>query len=364
MKIDFSEQSLHRYLRIIVIMVSVIGLKIIGDVLYAGKDLILPIALAGFMSFIIGPSIDWLEKKKIPKWLAISIPLLITTGGLFFLGVLIKSNFQSFVVEFPKYEARTKELFEHVLGVLNLPVDLFSGSPKNWFNDPRFEQYFDNFSLTNTISSLLSSLSNVLSNAFLVILFLMFMLAGRNQLVVKVQKAFASETADRITLILSNINSQIQKYIIAKTLISLLTAVLVIIVLYAFGVEFALVWGLLTFLLNFIPNVGSIIATGLPLSIAIIQFDSFAPVIWIFGILMGIQTIVGNVIDPKYIGKSINLSPLVVLFSLIFWGWLWGIIGMFLSVPIMVIVKIILENIPELRFLSVLMSTEKMEKAP
>ncbi len=136
----------------------------------------------------------------------------------------------------------------------------------------------------------------------------MFMLAGRNQLVVKVQKAFESETADRITMILSNINAQIQKYIIAKTLISLLTALLVVIVLYAFGVEFALVWGLLTFLLNFIPNVGSIIATGLPLSIAIIQFDSFVPVIWIFGILMGIQTIVGNVIDPKYIGKSINLS--------------------------------------------------------
>lgn len=362
MNLDFNEQSLQRYLRIMVVMISIIGLKTIGDVLYAGKNLILPIALAGFMSFILGPSIDWLENKRFPRWLAITIPLLATSGILFFLGVLIKSNVQSFVVEFPKYEARTKELFENIMGFLNIPVDLFIGSPKKWFNDPRFEQYFDNFSLTNTISTLLSSLSNVLSDTFLVLLFLMFMLSGRNQLIVKVQKAFKSETADRITLILSNINAQIQKYIIAKTIISLLTALLVVIVLYAFDVEFALVWGILTFLLNFIPNIGSIIATGLPLTIAIIQYDSFVPVFWLGGILMGIQTIVGNVIDPKYIGRSINLSSLVVLFSLIFWGWLWGIIGMFLSIPIMVIIKIILENIPELRFISIMMSVQKPEK--
>ncbi|TNE71624.1 AI-2E family transporter [bacterium] len=350
-----------RYLRIISIMLTIIGLKVVGEMLFAGKSLILPFALALFLSFILGPIIDFLEKKRIPRWLAILIPILLTGFVFFFLGMLIKSNVQSFVIEFPKYETRTKALYENVLSLLNIPTDVFTGSPKSWIDDPRLSQYLENFSLTNTISGILGALSNLLSNALLVLLFLMFLLSGRNQLIIKLQKAFKEETANQITSIVKNINSQVQKYIIAKTIISIVTAILVMIVLYSFGVEFALIWGILTFLLNFIPNVGSIIATLLPLTIAVIQFDSFVPIIWIGGILMAIQTVVGNVIDPKYIGKSINLSALVVLLSLIFWGWLWGIIGMFLSVPIMVIIKIILENIPELKFMSTLMSAEKPE---
>jgi predicted PurR-regulated permease PerM len=120
-------------------------------------------------------------------------------------------------------------------------------------------------------------------------------------------------------------------------------------------VEFAIIWGLLAFLLNFIPNIGSVIATILPLPIVYIQFGHFSTVFWVALFLIGIQAVIGNFLDPRIVGKSLHLSPLVVLFSLMFWGWLWGFIGMFLAVPISVIIKIIFENSQSLKFLSVLM---------
>lgn len=359
MKIDLNDMSAIRYLKLIGFMSVLIGLKILGDMLYSGKALILPLALAVFLTYIIGPLIDYLRFKRFPKWLSVTLPILLTGLVFFFLGIIIKSNVESFVVEFPKYEARTTVLLKQVLTFVNISPETLDSSPKMWFNDPALSQYLDNFSLTKIISTVLGSISNLLSDIFLVLLFLLFMLSGRNTLVIKISKAFKPSTAERISQIIRNINQQIQKYIIAKTLISLLTSILVLIVLYSFDVKFALVWAILTFLLNFIPNVGSILATILPVSIAVIQFESFSPVLWLGGILLTIQTIVGNVIDPKYIGKSIDLSAIVVLFSLIFWGWLWGIIGMFLSVPIMVSIKITLENIPELRFLAILMSAEE-----
>jgi AI-2 transport protein TqsA len=121
-------------------------------------------------------------------------------------------------------------------------------------------------------------------------------------------------------------------------------------------VEFAIIWGLLTFLLNFIPNIGSVIATILPLLIAFIQFDSVGTLFWLALLLSGVQMIIGNFIDPRVVGRSVNLSPLVVLCSLMFWGWLWGFIGMFLAVPISVIIKIVFENTRSLKFISILMS--------
>lgn len=359
MKIDLNDDSVLRYFKLIGLMTALIGLKIIGEMLYFGKALILPLALAVFLTYFIGPMIDYLRHKRFPKWLSVTLPILLTSLVFFFLGVIIKTNVENFVIEFPKYEARTVVLLKQVLSFVDISPETLDSTPKVWLDDPVISQYLNDFSLTKIISTVLGSISNLLSDTFLVLLFLLFMLSGRNTLEIKIHKAFKPSTAQRLSSIFKNINTQIQKYIVAKTLISLLTAILVLIVLYSFDIKFALVWAILTFLLNFIPNVGSIIASILPVSIAVIQFESFSPVIWLGAILLTIQAIVGNVIDPKYIGKSIDLSAIVVLFALIFWGWLWGIIGMFLSIPIMVTIKITLENIPELRFLAILMSAEK-----
>ena len=152
------------------------------------------------------------------------------------------------------------------------------------------------------------------------------------------------------------IDHQIQKYLAIKTIVSLATGLMAALVLLIFGVDFAIVFGFMTFLLNYIPNIGSIIATSLPVLIAVFQFETIWPAFWILIILGSIQMLMGNLLEPRLMGQGLGLSPLVVLFSLFFWGWLWGIPGMILAVPIAAIIKIVCSNVPSLEFVGELMS--------
>jgi predicted PurR-regulated permease PerM len=230
---------------------------------------------------------------------------------------------------------------------------------ENLSETPGISAIFKDISIKDTVSSILRSISDILSDFFVVILYLVFLLIGRHGLISKFDLAFNSETSRRMKTIVKKINQEINKYIITKTLISLLTGGLVTMALWLFDVEFAFIWGLLTFLLNFIPNIGSLIATAFPIIFSIVQFDNILIVIWITAVLLLIQFLIGNVLEPKVVGKSTGISPVVVLFSLIFWGYVWGIVGMVLAVPIAVLIKIVLENISELKPLSVLMSDYK-----
>ena len=147
-----------------------------------------------------------------------------------------------------------------------------------------------------------------------------------------------------------------RQYLIAKTLISLATGGVTTGILYIFGVDFALLWGFLTFLLNFIPNFGSIVAGIFPVVLARLQFDSASTALILLVLLVTTQMVMGNVIEPKLLEFSLDLSPLLVLVALIFWGWLWGVWGMILAVPMMSILKIIFENFDTLRPIGLLMS--------
>ena len=164
------------------------------------------------------------------------------------------------------------------------------------------------------------------------------------------------------THLVHNIDSQIQRYLAIKTVVSFFTGVFAMAVLMLFGLDFAILFGLLTFILNYIPNIGSFIATAFPVIIAIFQFETIWPAVWILVILVLIQQIMGAFVEPRLMGKGLDLSPLVILFFLFFWGWLWGIPGMILAVPIAAIVKIVISNIPELDFIAVFMSRGKEAK--
>lgn len=345
--------------RIIVACLGLLSAIAIGLVLYYTRSIILPFALAVFISYVLNPLITFFEKRKIPVAIAILLSIIITFLILNLVGVLIYGSIKSFAADFPKYEARVDQIYHSVLKFLDIPQAPIAGGEQE---GDRFGIMADiqNLSISGIILKTLGSIMNFLSNTALVLLFLLFILVGRKQLTHKIELAFKHEMSARISSIITNINKEIQKYLVAKTLISFITGALAAIVLFLFGVEFALVWGLLTFLLNFIPTIGSFAAVLLPLGVAFFQFsDHLIMLFWLALILIAIQSTIGNVVDPRVVGKSLNLSPLVVLFSLIFWGWLWGIIGMFLAVPLAVIAKIIFENIDSLRFLSVLMSARR-----
>jgi predicted PurR-regulated permease PerM len=341
--------------RLIIGLLSIITVIAVGFVLYQVRSIILPFALAVFISYVLNPLIEFFERRKVPTFLSIIIALVITFLVLNFFGMLVYTSIRSFASDFPKYSTRLNMFIQQALDFLNIPREALvsqtgEGDGLQWLAS------FRELSLHKIILNTLGSVLNIMSNTFLVLLFLLFILIGRNQMNRKMKLAFEDQTAFRIGNMVKNINLQIQRFLIAKGSISLATGILFAFILYVFGVQFAVIWGLLAFLLNFIPNIGSIIATILPLPIAFIQFGNIGNVFWLALILGGIQLTIGNFIDPRIVGQRVNLSPLLVLFSLMFWGWLWGIIGMFLAIPISVVIKIIFENIESLRFISVLMS--------
>jgi predicted PurR-regulated permease PerM len=185
-----------------------------------------------------------------------------------------------------------------------------------------------------------------------------FILAERESFTKRLVNQLGRENAEPILKSLQQINNSVQQYLGLKTLISFLTGALVTIVLTIAGVDFALLWGVLTFILNFIPTIGSIVATLPPIAITLFQSASISKTLVIAILLLCIQFLVGNVLEPKLMGRGLNLSPLVVLFSLIFWGWLWGIPGMLLSIPLTAAIRIAMEQIEATKTVAVLISSK------
>jgi len=333
------------------VSIAFLGLIVVfiaGVLLRLAKPVLFPFFLAIFISFVLYPVLDFLTRLKIPKAVSILFILFITFFVLYLLGVLFYSSGKAFASEFPKYGQK-------ISSILVSLEEKFRLTPLKW--DPL--EWVGQLDISKIGSLVLASLGpffSFISNLFLILIFLIFILAGRGKTKAKIQNSFEEKRAKKITEVIKNIDNQIQKYLAIKTVVSFFTGLFATVVLLIFGVDFAIVFGFLTFLLNYIPNIGSIVATALPVLIATFQFETFWPAFWILIILGSIQMLMGNFVEPKLMGQGLGLSPLVVLFSLFFWGWLWGIPGMILAVPIAAVIKIVCSNITSLEFVGELMS--------
>lgn len=319
-----------------------------GLILRLAKPVLFPFFLAVFFYFILSPALDFLTRLKIPKAISIIFILLVTFSVLYLLGFFFYNSGKSFASDLPKYGQKLTSIVETI-------QNKFKVGGARW----NLLAWVENLNMEKVGTFFLSTLGpffSFISNLFLILIFLIFMLAGKGKVNMKVESSFDKERASKILTIFQNINGQIQKYLVIKTVISLITGILATMVLLIFGVEFAIVFGFLTFILNYIPNIGSIIATAFPALIAAFQFESLWPAFWIVILLIMIQMTLGNIVEPKLMGQGLGLSPLFVLFSLFFWGWLWGIAGMVLAVPITAIIKIICGNFPSLKIVEALMS--------
>lgn len=328
----------------LVIIVIFIG----GVVLRLAKPVLFPFFLAIFLSFILSPVLDFLTQLKIPKAISIVFILIVTFFVIYLLGVLFYSSGKSFASEFPKYGQKISSILSSLQEKLKLSG--YARDPLNWVGQ------LDISKIGGFLLSSLGPFFSFLTNLFLIFVFMIFILAGRGKTKDKIRISFSAKRSSKIIDVIAKIDSQIQRYLAIKTIVSFVTGVLATVVLMIFSVDFAIVFGFLTFLLNYIPNIGSIIATALPLTIAVFQFETLWPAFWILMILGAIQMTMGNFVEPRLMGEGLGLSPLVVLFSLFFWGWLWGIPGMILAVPIAAIIKIVCNNIPSLEFVAALMS--------
>jgi len=337
---------------LIVIFLGVLTLLAVGVVLSELQSVLLPFIIALFLSNIFKPLVLFLRKKKIPMFLSLLVVLLIIVMLVAGLSMIVSSSAQSFAQEYPKYHAKLEGLLKVTLEQLESLADRIGIKPE----DIKFSDAISIGSITSLITAGVGSFITSLGDAFLIFLFLIFILAGSGNLIEKIDDAFDPNHSLRISSIIRNIDDKIRKYLVTKTLVSLGTGTLTTVILTIIGVDFALLWGFLTFLLNFIPNVGSLISTLFPTLIALLQFDSLTQPILVVVLLIVAQNVMGNVVEPRLMAFSLNLSPLLILVGLIFWGWLWGMWGMILAVPIMSIIKIIFENIDPLKPFAHLMS--------
>jgi predicted PurR-regulated permease PerM len=270
------------------------------------------------------------------------------------LGTLIYTSAASFIHEFPRYEAKMTALFHDTLKSLSIQQE----DVQNYIDRFDWGKAFGQFSVSKFMSGTLGSFVNFIINIILVLIFMMFILAGWTRLHRRIDRAFEPERAQRIAAMIESVEERVQTYLLAKTIISLGTALVGMGILVLFGVDFVIICGLFIFLLNFIPNIGSVIASLFPLLLCFLEFGLSWKLPLLAACMVGLQMLFGNVLEPMLMGKGLNLSPLVVLLSLIFWGWVWGIIGMVLAVPLTATLKIIFEEIDTLRPIAILMSQE------
>ena len=216
--------------------------------------------------------------------------------------------------------------------------------------------YFDPSKIMGLVTTTLSGFSSVLGNIFLLLLTVVFMLSEGQGFAKKLHVAFddSVETERR----LDNVLTMVNRYMAIKTMISLATGVIIGTVLWLMGVDFFILWALLAFLLNYIPNIGSIIAAVPAVILTFLQLG-FVPAGFVIALFVAVNMIMGSVVEPRFMGRSLGLSTLVVFLSLIFWGWLLGMVGMLLSVPLTMIFKIALENSSDGRWFAILLSSDE-----
>lgn len=324
-----------------------LSIFLLGVFLRLAKSFLIPFVLALLIYFIISPLLDLLAKWKIPRSVAVGIILLATALVLYLMGVMFYESGKSFALEIPKYGHKLGVLIESVRQTFHMSATKWD--PLTWL------QTMDINKLGSVALTSLGTFLSFISNLFLVLIFLIFMLAGRGKINEKIARSFSPPRASQLGRIIHNIDGKIQKYLVIKTAISVTSGILTTFILMAFGVDFAVVFGFITFLLNYIPQIGSFISKVFPFLIAIVQFSSVWKAVWILVILTFVDAL-WLLVEPRLMGRGLGLSPLAILFFLFFWGWLWGIPGMILAVPLMSVLKIILSNFPSFKFVEALLS--------
>ena len=316
----------------------------------AAASIIIPFLLAAFISIVASPPFYWLQKKKIPKVAALLIVILIFIFFIFIIVLMIGTSINDFTTRIPFYESKLENQVDAVITWLN----------EKGFTEEKIElkEMFNPASILMLVGNALNEISGIFANGFLILLTVVFMLLEVSSLPVKLKKAFKDpdQSINRVQSIYNNIN----KYIAIKTWISLATGSLAAILCFIIGVDYPILWGMLAFVLNYIPTIGSLIALIPPVLLTIVQIGPLEALIVLVGFVF-INTIMGNILEPRMMGRGLGLSTLVVFLSLIFWGWVLGPVGMLLSVPLTISIQIIFESSEETKWIAVLLGSEKTE---
>ncbi len=319
-------------------------------------SIIVPMVIAFFIFILINPMLSRMDKLRVPRLLSMLIALLIV-AAVFVLFLYVFFVMVNMLMRpdtgISAYAARVAQLDMAVSAWLAPYLDenpetfsLLSWLNINWYSV-----------LISGLSSVSSKFISVLSDALLVFLYLMFIILERQTVMPKLLAALPRGKVQRASQMVERMNRQTSRYLLTKVIISIATGIMFYFASIISHLDFALVWGVLAVILNFIPTIGSIVCTAGTIIMAIIQFaPDWGNIIYVTLLMISIEMVLGNIIDPRLQGVQLNISPLVILVSLAIWGYVWGIPGMFLAVPLTSMIQIICANVPSLRPIAIILS--------
>ncbi|MEA3374211.1 MAG: AI-2E family transporter [Campylobacterota bacterium] len=313
------------------------------------SSIIVPLLLSVFIAIILSPLFEWLKSKHLPDALALTLVITFFIGLVSLVAMLVGNSAQDFSDNLPLY---TQQLEARFSGIVTNLASWGIGLPEGGL-----KQLFDPNVAVGYAAGMLKGMGSALTNSFVILLMVIFMLSESRDFVQKIVRMDGEAIGQ-----FEEVADKIKHYMVLKAVISLGTGVTVSVMLMVIGVDYAFLWGVVAFLFNFIPNIGSIIAAVPVVLLAFIQLDAISAGIVAIGFLV-INTLFGSVIEPKVMGKGLGISTLIVFLSLIFWGWLLGPVGMLLSIPLTIMAKIALDARPNTRWVAMLLGAAEEEKA-
>lgn len=318
-------------------------------ILITGQDLLIPFVFAVLIWFLVRKIKSVLERvrffrKRFPNWLK----TVITSGVLLSIvgsvGTVLTASINSLAKAYPRYEANVNLMTNKINEMFSIDLAAL------------LADFMVDFDFGSILESIFSSLTGLFGNAFMILIYVLFVFLEEASFQIKLRAIFKGSEYRRTREILDKIEGSITNYIGLKTLTSVTTGVLSYMVLLIVGVDSPVFWAFLIFLLNYIPIIGSMVGTLFPAIFSLLQFGEFQPFFMVLIFVGAIQVLIGNVLEPKLMGNSLNISALVTVLSLSFWGAVWGIIGMFLCVPITVILVIVWAQFPSTRPIAIILS--------
>ena len=305
-----------------------------------GKDLLIPMVLAVFTWYLI-------NGLQLPRYVSFIIALVIIFGSLTLFTNLISSSINNVIRTAPTYQANVEKLIDNTATLLRLE------------ESPQLNELIHKIDFSKILQGLGVTLAGFIGNAGLILIYTLFIFLEQKGFLPKIDNMVRDDVQrKKVRNIMARIYSDTKTYIGIKTFTSLLTGIVSYIIMKSVDLDFAVFWALLIFLFNYIPTIGSIVATIFPSLLALVQYPTLVPFLIIAIGVTATQMVVGNIIEPRLMGNTLNLSPLVILLSLALWGTIWGIPGAILCVPITVLMAIIFSNFDATRPVAVLLSRD------
>lgn len=345
------------------VLIAIAAFVVVVAGMRAAAGLVVPFLLSVFLAILSGPPLAWLRKRGISRPVALLVVLSVLAFGGIGIGILIAGTINRFVGEWPvAYEPRAQQLVTDWNEWIASQIQ-----SKKWLSNLQIEDVrnlwgagADPGQIMGQFLAAMRAAGGLLSEMLLIIVTAIFLVAEASLLPDKLR--MMSPDADRRFAELARIAEEVNRYMAIKTWISLLSGVITAIGLRLIGVEFALLWGLLTFVLNYVPNIGSVLAAVPPLVLSLLQpGGGFGMFTWVLILTIVTNVGTGTFLEPRWMGRGLGLSTLVVFLSLVFWGWVLGPVGMLISVPLTMAVKIALEASEDTRWLAILMGAGAAE---